>query len=786
MSGSDTMQAKPTSRHPDRVPGMSWQRREGWWHDACSLCVLLVLAMSFMWPAWTRPNGLWYTPGAAYSDLTVTHWPNMWFVSETFRQHGQIPLWRPLIMGGAPFVGNPLSALFYPPNWLFLFAPVSLTFHLLIGLHLFASGAALYGLVRCSYRRSAAAACAAGVGYMLTPKLAAHLGAGHIGLSQAFAWLPLTVWLLRSAIARQSWRRAAWCGVALAATFLADPRVAFYAALLLAFYALYRLVALWRALGGRAALTRARGLVPVLLCFALAGAVQIAPTVELMALTSRADLTLVEAGRDSLPWRYLIGYLIADRGGYHEWMTYLGLLPLGLALLALLRAEGEVRFWAAVAAIGVLFSLGTHAPFYPALFRLLPGLGWLRVPPRALLLVALSVNLLAGLGVDVLLASAWSSRVRRRAVLAAVAGLLLCGGVGVGFGFLLGDRLPAAVAGFAIAGSGAMLVLLSGLWRRVPRGVTQGLVVAVLVLDLWPVARSSLELRPAEQVFAEGAAPADDLSAREGLFRVYSPSYSIGQHVGARHGLEQLDGVDPSQLRWVAQYMSQAGGYPVSGYGVTIPFFPDDTDVHATWREAVPDAGLLGLLNGRFVVSEFPIEAPGLTFLGRSGSSYLYGNERVLPRAFTVTHVEPVSSWQAAQQRLGDGFDPAGGALVEGGPALDGPHGWQEAMIRSLTPNRIVVEAQVPAPALLVLSEVWYPGWQVIVDGARRPYYRVDGVVRGVYLDPGAHVVEWQYRPASLRWGATITLATLLGLVALEWARHSRPDRAGAEAGQTH
>ena len=146
-----------------------------------------------------------------------------------------------------------------------------------------------------------------------------------------------------------------------------------------------------------------------------------------------------------------------------------------------------------------------------------------------------------------------------------------------------------------------------------------------------------------------------------------------------------------------------------------------------------------------------------------------------------MTYVEPVSSWQVAQQRLDDGFNPASGALVEGGPGLEGPRGWQTTTVRALTPNRIVLEAQVSAPALLVLSEVWYPGWRVTVDGTPRPYYRVDGVVRGVYLDPGAHVVEWQYKPASLLWGATITLATLLGLTILEWVRRSWPRRVGSE-----
>ena len=160
--------------------------------DALCLGALFLIAALFLWPAWRQPDGFWYAPGASYSDLAVTHWPTMWFVAQTLREQGQVPLWRPLIMGGAPFVGNPLAALFYPPNWLFALLPVTPTLHLLIGLHLFLSGATLYGLVRWSYRCSAYAALCAGIGYMLTPKLVAHLGAGHIGLSQAFAWLPLT------------------------------------------------------------------------------------------------------------------------------------------------------------------------------------------------------------------------------------------------------------------------------------------------------------------------------------------------------------------------------------------------------------------------------------------------------------------------------------------------------------------------------------------------------------------------------------------------------------------
>jgi hypothetical protein len=173
----------------------------------------------------------------------------------------------------------------------------------------------------------------------------------------------------------------------------------------------------------------------------------------------------------------------------------------------------------------------------------------------------------------------------------------------------------------------------------------------------------------------------------------------------------------------------------------------------------------LGLLNGRFVVAEFPVSAPDLILRTRAGSAYVYENQRHLPRAFTVTRAERVVDWEEAQARLASGFDPAEGALVEAGPALRGPPGWRAAHVRHFSPNRVVVEATVAQPALLVLSEVWYPGWQVTVDGAREPYYRVDGIVRGVYLETGTHVVVWRYRPVSLRWGLGLTLAAFVGLI---------------------
>ena len=222
-------------------------------------------------------------------------------------------------------------------------------------------------------------------------------------------------------------------------------------------------------------------------------------------MTSRGGMMLRDAARDSLPWRYLVGYLVADRGGYHEWMTYLGLAPLGLGVLALWRSPRSERwFWAGLAVSSLVLSLGTNTPVYAALLGVLPGLKWLRVPPRALVLVILSANVLAATGADALFETGWPARLRRGVTLAAFAGLLVCVGVGLGFALLLRNRMPAAVLVSAAAGCGLMAVTLASARPQAPSTISQALLVVVLALDLWSTGRSLIELRPAEEVFGEG------------------------------------------------------------------------------------------------------------------------------------------------------------------------------------------------------------------------------------------------------------------------------------------
>jgi uncharacterized membrane protein YfhO len=65
---------------------------------------------------------------------------------------------------------------------------------------------------------------------------------------------------------------------------------------------------------------------------------------------------------------------------------------------------------------------------------------------------------------------------------------------------------------------------------------------------------------------------------------------------------------------------------------------------------------------------------------------------------------------------------------------------------------------------MLVVSDNWFPGWKATVDGHDADVQRVDYVMRGVRVGPGAHTVDFRYAPASWRIGWIVSLITLLGL----------------------
>jgi hypothetical protein len=596
-------------------------------------------------------------------------------------------------MSGTPFAANPLAGLYYPPNWPLLFLPaafaridgipafpLALGFNLSALTHLALAGVTMVALMCRGLDTGFWGGLAAAAAYLASPKLLAHLGAGHVGWVQAWAWLPLVVLCaLRTCQTegRQANRWALGTGLALAVQFCADVRLSAYTLMAVVSLFLARIVSQLdrqqasvpmrsrtrcrpstQSPGVKAAIgALARGSMRPLLLFLAAAAVfvglsacQWLPGLVLLPKTTRSTMTLPDVAAWSLPWRYLSGLLLADHGGFQEWMTYVGVSTLILAWVGA-RALwcAPARRWLGAWLIGLgafatWFSLGKNGGLFQLLWRIVPGLGLLRVPPRAWVLVAFAASVLAGLGIEDIRQrqgnspadhSSPTQRRWRRALLLGVAALPP---VFTAAYWLTIGRPPLNLSVFALITPLTMAVASK------PPGVSYGptydppwLAIAgvlLVALDLLVVDFTLIEARPAEDIFDEGRAAAEWLAGRPGRFRVYSPSYSIPQHVAERYRLELADGVDPLQLQPYATYLTAAAGLQgQQGYSVTLPPFPEGSDVRTALADVVPDTEMLGQLGVRYVTAAFPIAHRRLTFVSRLDDVYVYQNEDARPPA---------------------------------------------------------------------------------------------------------------------------------------------------------
>ncbi|MDX1521776.1 MAG: hypothetical protein R3264_09130, partial [Anaerolineae bacterium] len=295
----------------------------------------------------------------------------------------------------------------------------------------------------------------------------------------------------------------------------------------------------------------------------------------------------------------------------------------------------------------------------------------------------------------------------------------------------------------------------------------------LLFLDLASFDRSLMRFLTVEAATAPGRAAAAYLAEKPGRFRVYSPSYSLPVQTAALAGIALADGVEPVHLSAYDHFMAQAGGYNDPGFSVTIPNFADKP-LDSALAKVEPDLRLLGLLNVEYLATAFPLPWPGLTLEQEIDGTFIYRNERALPPAWLVYEAVPAGSdWLSQLATLSLDRVVAVEDNFTGAISRDPAQAKGQVRLVAAEANRLTLAVtDIPETgAWLVLSELWYPGWQATVAGKPQPVLRVNGLLRGVRLDTaGSYEVKLSYRPRSVIWGGRISMATLaLILLATGW-----------------
>lgn len=195
-------------------------------------------------------------------------------------------------------------------------------------------------------------------------------------------------------------------------------------------------------------------------------------------------------------------------------------------------------------------------------------------------------------------------------------------------------------------------------------------------------------------------------------------------------------------------------------------------------HDAVPaqvGSGLFDAASIRWVISPGPLKAPGFSLRRRYAPHpltgrpvLLYENDHALPRAYLAYRTSRVDGPEEIGRRLASGFDGRRLTLFEGDALpLDGPAEITSVEPLRLRPETLTFEVAPEQPALLVVTDAWYPGWHARVDGVEAPVLRANAHFRGVPVPAGARRVELRFEPLTYRAGLTVSLAAaiVLGLL---------------------
>ncbi len=95
-------------------------------------------------------------------------------------------------------------------------------------------------------------------------------------------------------------------------------------------------------------------------------------------------------------------------------------------------------------------------------------------------------------------------------------------------------------------------------------------------------------------------------------------------------------------------------------------------------------------------------------------------------------------------------------------------------------PGRVELTAHVQSPGLVVLADVFYPGWELTVNDKPTPILRANRAMRGALVGAGTHRLVYTYRPRSVWLGATLSvLGFLVFLLLLSRRRYVEPPTGG-------
>lgn len=799
--------------------------------DCIPLAIFLVLPILYLSGAlFSADNVL----GSPYTDIKAEVYGKTFAYEEWLKF--SVPLWNPYRFSGMPHAATPGNASFYPFHLICTILPIAQAINWDIAFHLFLSGVFTYYLLK-NYGLSLASCTVGGIVYAFSAPQIMHIYAGHLIANASMPWAPLLFLCLDKLVRGNSLKYGIFLSIAIAFQLLAGyTQYLFYSMIMLSLYLFFLLIGIkftgfnWSNVFSKILLYVAF----ILLGLALS-AIQILPTMEMISNSTRQNLSYEFVSIFSFPPENLVTFLIPDFLGdmikipywgknyLWEMTAYVGIIPLILAGIAVFFVRRRiVWFFAGLAVVSIILALGKYTPILKFLYTYIPGFHLFRGNSKFIFLASLSLAVLSGFGADAVIKHAYGPGKRFRTVILGF-GIFLTAGLLVAYavldeawfreaiikvifsGDLYGSGEPFMQAGFAASVcasfkrcalwtiglliSGTAVILLYSYGKLREKALIVPL-LAVITFDMFTFGMRYMAPFDSSKSYWDMAV-VSFLKQDKEPFRVIAPGEDVNS--GMASGIETLGGYDGIMLKRYSEFINFSQGLS-----------PDRPKL---WMDIKSVNMFTDLLNARYLVirSGSTVNNPAFSSIFDNGRHRIYRNLNALPRAFVVHDAKVIRDRDAIFRELvSPEFDPLSYAIVEEEPDLISPShppgartssmprpsthpginpikGEEEALpgFIEYSPNKVIVDTSLTEPGLLVLGDVYYPGWKAFVDGRETRIYKTNYVMRGVALPAGRQTVEFRYNPLSFKIGTLISLTTLIfmiGFLVWNWRRNEKAE----------
>lgn len=686
---------------------------------------------------------------------------------------GQIPLWNPYSFSGTPLLANYQSAVLSPFNILFFLLPFVDAWSILVLIQPLMAGIFMYIFVR-SLGRSKIASLISSISFMFCGFITVWMG--YSTLPFAFLFLPFALFCIEKYYRTFNSVFLLFLTISMPLSFFSGHfQISLYYLIFIFIYILYKFFSI-----KKIANTLLLGSAVIL--GLLISMPQLLPSVEFYSQSLRS---LVFGKNEVIPWGYISTFLAPDFlgnpvtrndwfGHYAEWNAYIGVLPLMLAVYAILGKKNIRILFLFISAIVTLF-LAFPTPLQDLFVNLhIPVLSS-SAASRIIVLYSFLVIVLSAFGFEQLTLDIKERKIRKIAIwLLSFAFLFLCLWVIVYFKLFIPDARIVIARNNLILPSlffaAISAVTLISFVNKKILTLCLFLFLFIVSFDMLRFVTKWMPFDPKNLVFPD-TITTKSLTVITGFNRIFG---NLGGEANVYYNLPSIEGYDALYIKKYGEII----GFINNGNSKDL-----NRSVILFSKNGKYASKAINLLNIRYIVHKiadgravwtFPYWTyPGSQFrlIYEDDMYEFYENMNVFPHAFlTGQYRVEENTDNILNIMFNDDFDLRKEIVLEKDPMIPQARGSVgNANIVSYKSNSMDILVNAKEKALLFLSEIYYPGWKATIDGKNASILRADYAFRAIPVEKGNHIVKFFYEPWSFRLGIYLAIGGLIGAIFLVW-----------------